>query len=133
VEADAGRVQQVLINLLTNAQTHAADSPAIDVRVYGEDGHAVVEVRDEGPGIPPPVLRTLFDRGRPGAGIGVGLGLGLYISHEIMTALGGTLTARSAVGIGTTMIARLPSVDPPAVGRKRDARGEAAKPQAGAD
>jgi signal transduction histidine kinase len=114
VEADAARLQQVLLNLLTNAQTYADASPVIDVRVYAEDGHVTVEIRDEGPGIPPPVLRTLFARRKPGAGLGVGLGLGLYISHEIMVALGGTLTARSALGVGTTMVLRLPSIDRPA-------------------
>jgi signal transduction histidine kinase len=124
VQADAGRLGQVFVNLLANAVEHAATSPTIDVNVSRSGPIAVVEVRDHGPGIAGNVLPLLF---QPYTQLGqkpsAGLGLGLYLAREIVTAHGGTIEAESSLGEGTTITVRLP------IGKRRAHRG--GKPDAG--
>ena len=112
VTGDAGRLEQVVVNLLTNAITHAPGTERIDVSLHSDDRTAAVIVRDVGPGIPVEALETIFGRfvqvnphKRPGR---AGLGLGLYIAREIIEAHGGTITADSAPGEGATFMVRLP-------------------------
>ncbi|HEY8599581.1 MAG TPA: CheR family methyltransferase [Thermomicrobiales bacterium] len=112
IQADAGRIEQVLLNLLNNAVTHAPDSPQILVAVRQIDRVAEVRVQDTGPGIPPEALATIFSRFQQVTGgdrqASRGLGLGLFISRELVIAHGGTLNVESAVGQGSTFILRLP-------------------------
>jgi two-component system CheB/CheR fusion protein len=109
VLADRARLQQVLLNLLTNALIHAAGSPDVVIRLRRLRGRAEIEVEDHGPGIPPDVQARLFGRFERGGGVQRrGLGLGLYISREIVTAHGGTIEVHSQPGDGTTFTIRLP-------------------------
>lgn len=115
VYADAVRLSQVLVNLLTNAaqavQEADRTSPTIDVRAYmsGPDTVAI-EVEDNGVGIPEESLRRLMepyfstrlDRG--------GTGLGLFVANGIVTSLGGTLEFESRVGVGTLARVTLPTL-----------------------
>jgi signal transduction histidine kinase len=73
----------------------------------GERRWAVVEVHDEGPGIPGEVLPQLFTR-HAVYGETAGLGLGLYLAHGIARAHGGDLTVESEAGSGTTFKLTLP-------------------------
>ncbi len=112
VHADAGRLEQVFLNLLTNAVEHGAGSGAIDVTVRRSDGFAVVDVRDHGDGIAAEDLSIVFEaytrlRHPQGA---TGLGLGLFVSREIVAAHGGSITATSRIGEGTTISVRLPAL-----------------------
>jgi two-component system CheB/CheR fusion protein len=108
VRADAGRIEQVFVNLLANAVEHAATS-AIDVIVRRSGSVAVVEVRDHGPGIASNVLPQLFQPyARLGQKASAGLGLGLYLAREIVTAHGGSIDAASSLGEGTVIVVRLP-------------------------
>ncbi|MCC6175451.1 MAG: PAS domain-containing protein [Chloroflexi bacterium] len=118
VNGDTVRLEQVLLNLLTNALTYAKESPSITVRVGRADGEAQIQVEDHGPGIAPDVQPLLFARFRQGAPTasdktGQGLGLGLYISREIVTEHDGTITLDSTPGKGTTFTIRLPLLDAP--------------------
>lgn len=110
VRADPGRLEEVLLNLLTNAITHAPESKRIEIRINRERDHVAIRIRDHGPGIPAAQLARLFSgaRGarRDGRGRG-GLGLGLHISRELMRAQGGTIEIASSEGIGTTATVRL--------------------------
>jgi two-component system CheB/CheR fusion protein len=112
IEGDEQRLEQVILNLLTNAANHAADSPCIDVRLRRVDSQAELDVQDYGPGIVPTDLANIFSRfyrtGRAGQLPGGGLGLGLYIAREITVAHGGTIDVRSTIGEGTTFTVRLP-------------------------
>ncbi len=111
VMADAGRLEQVVMNLLTNAIKHASDSDRIDVRLATAGSEAVLEVQDHGPGIPARYLPNLFSRFfqvEEDGPRGTGLGLGLFISSEIVRAHGGTLGVRSVEGAGATFSVRLP-------------------------
>jgi PAS domain S-box-containing protein len=112
VAGDAGRLEQVLFNLLTNGITHAAETERIDIRLRRDGDAAELAVQDQGPGIPAEALETIFTRfaqvdpmQRPGR---AGLGLGLFITREIVTAHGGTIAAHSAAGDGATFTVRLP-------------------------
>jgi signal transduction histidine kinase len=109
LHGDAVRLEQVFVNLLSNAVEHAPTSPTIDVTVSKSGSIATVEVCDQGPGIPSDVLPLLF---KPYARLGQksssGLGLGLYLAREIVTAHGGTIAAESNLGEGAVIIVRLP-------------------------
>ncbi|MDQ6604669.1 MAG: ATP-binding protein [Chloroflexota bacterium] len=112
LNGDDRRLEQVILNLLTNAISHAAGSACIDVRLRVADGQATLDVQDYGPGIAPADLTNIFSRfyraERAGQSPGGGLGLGLYIAREIVVAHGGTLDVRSTLGEGTTFTVRLP-------------------------
>jgi two-component system CheB/CheR fusion protein len=110
VEGDVRRLEQVVANLLSNAIVHAA-TPRIQVRLRRAEGAAVLEVQDDGRGIPATDLPRLFSRfyqverpDRPSRG---GLGLGLYLVQELVEAHGGTVTVVSTPGQGTTFTVRL--------------------------
>jgi two-component system CheB/CheR fusion protein len=110
VRADPGRLEQVLLNLLSNAIDHAPGSGPIQVTVETSDGWAVVTVRDQGEGLAAKDIRTMFDAytrlGHPHRA--PGLGLGLYVAREIVVAHGGEIEAASRLGDGTVLTVRLP-------------------------
>ncbi|MCC7538787.1 MAG: response regulator [Deltaproteobacteria bacterium] len=106
---DRLRVEQVLQNLVGNALKYAAGS-AIEVVVAGGDGIATVSVADRGAGIAPEDVERIFarfERAAPMHPTG-GLGLGLYISRQIASAHGGTLTLVTTPGEGSTFTLSLP-------------------------
>ncbi|MEV7727614.1 HAMP domain-containing sensor histidine kinase [Streptomyces sp. NPDC087917] len=108
---DPARLERALANLVDNALRHARSR--IGVRAVAEDGWAVLEVTDDGPGIPPADRDRIFerfvrldaDRGR-GSG---GTGLGLAIAREIARAHGGDVRAREAPGGGALLELRIPA------------------------
>ncbi|MBK0392195.1 hybrid sensor histidine kinase/response regulator [Ramlibacter algicola] len=106
---DAQRLQQVLTNLLTNAVRYGEAKP-VQVRLWTEGEHAVLAVRDQGPGISPPEQERIFEQFERGdaAGQVAGLGLGLFISRQIVQAHGGRIELRSTPGQGAEFRVRLP-------------------------
>ena len=110
-QVDASRLCQALENLLSNAFQHSPQGAPITISVDEEtraDGAwAVVEVKDEGPGIAPDVLSTMFERFAKDTS-SQGLGLGLYLARGIAHAHGGDLTVESEVGQGSTFRLSLP-------------------------
>ena len=106
---DEFRIEQVISNLLTNALRYGAKSP-ISVKVYIERGEARVEVRDSGIGISEENQQRIFQQfERVSARHAVaGLGLGLFISEQIVTAHGGTITVESRIGEGALFRVCLP-------------------------
>ena len=112
VQGDERRLEQVLLNFLTNAIAYAAGTDHIDVRLRRTDTHAEIVVQDYGRGIAATELPHIFSRfyriergADPTSG---GLGLGLYIAHQIVLAHGGTIDVQSTVGEGSTFTVRLP-------------------------
>ena len=110
VRGDADRLDNVVINLLTNAIKHSPSGSTIEVRLRLRDDRAEVEVRDYGEGIPEADRAKLFTRfyrvaGQSGSG---GLGLGLYVSRETVMAHGGELDVTPTEGAGATFVVRLP-------------------------
>jgi signal transduction histidine kinase len=108
VFADRARLQQVLLNLLSNALVHASESPEVVVRLRRLRRRAEVEIEDHGPGIPRELQTKLFRRFERTSTARRGLGLGLYISREIVAAHGGTIDVDSEPGEGTIFTLRLP-------------------------
>jgi signal transduction histidine kinase len=104
---------QVVTNLLQNAIEAVADGTG-QVRLLGRGGAAdlVLQVRDNGPGIPPEALSRLFTPFFTTKGPGRGTGLGLTISRRVVDALGGTLRASSTPGQGAEFTVRLPRRQP---------------------
>jgi signal transduction histidine kinase len=115
VIASPGQIEQILVNLVTNAARATPDGQRATVVVRvgpGLPGMARVEVIDHGVGIDPAIREHIFDpffTTRP-AGPGRGSGLGLAICQAIATAHGGTLTFESEVGKGSTFRLELPVV-----------------------
>ena len=108
---DHDRIRQVLTNLLTNAVRYSREGGEILVVLRRLDDEAEVSVTDQGPGLTPEQLATLFQpfvRGPQPTKRGEGLGLGLYISKAIVEAHGGRIWAQSEPGRGSTFAFTLP-------------------------
>lgn len=108
-EFDRVRIEQVFINLLTNAAKYAPGKP-LTVSLKLEGDLACLLVRDQGAGISPADQRRIFERfervkDRDNVG---GLGLGLYISRQIVEAHGGSISVESTPGTGSTFKVLLP-------------------------
>jgi len=113
VTASAGQIEQVVVNLVTNAAkaTPEGTHGLIIIRVGpGELGMARLDVIDHGTGIEPGKLERIFDPFFTDGVVGKGMGLGLAVSHAIVTSHGGSLTARSVVGEGSTFRIELPAI-----------------------
>ncbi|KQN48616.1 histidine kinase [Pseudomonas sp. Leaf48] len=106
---DEFRIEQVISNLLTNALRYGAKSP-VSVKVYSDGPQAIVEVRDQGIGISEENQQRIFQQfERVSVNHAVaGLGLGLFISEQIVTAHGGTITVESRIGEGALFRVCLP-------------------------
>lgn len=118
VYADPHRLNQVVVNLLTNALKYSPEGIRVTVRVTHTEDEAYVSVEDQGIGIPAEALPHLFDRFyRVNATSGQvqGLGLGLYISHRIVDAHGGRIDVHSEPGRGSTFTVTLPIRHHPAI------------------
>ena len=108
-ESDRLRFDQVVTNLVDNAIKYGDGKP-IHVRLTSEPGWAVMTVSDEGIGIDPAKLDVIFGRYERAVSerhYG-GLGLGLYISRTVVEAMGGTVSAESERGAGSSFEVRLP-------------------------
>jgi two-component system sensor histidine kinase KdpD len=105
---DAVLIEQVLVNLLANAQRHAPGQD-IDLRAWDEPGWVHLEVADRGPGIPAGFQDQIFDKffRLPGAHEG-GVGLGLAICRAIVQAHGGKIHAENRPGGGSRFHVALP-------------------------
>ena len=102
---DAGRVQQVIVNLLENAIRYSPAGSEVEVRLReSAPGRARIEVSDRGPGLSSEEQARIFDRFvRGAASEGTsGLGLGLYLCRAIVEQHGGTIGVDSAPGAGAT-------------------------------
>jgi PAS domain S-box-containing protein len=106
---DRLRMEQVLVNVLSNAVKYGAGKP-IRVRLGGDERRVRIEISDGGIGISPGDLDRIFGRFERASSIRHygGLGLGLYISRHIVEAHGGTISASSAPGEGSTFTVDLP-------------------------
>ena len=109
VTAGAVRLQQVLVNLLTNAldATEDAADRRLHLSARRQGDMALLCLRDHGPGVPDQVLARIFDPFFSTKGVGKGLGLGLSISYNIVRDFGGTLEVRNPPEGGAEFVLRL--------------------------
>jgi len=138
IEADRGRLAQVVTNLLNNAAKYTPPGGHVTVSAHADGDHIALEVADDGTGIVSDLLPHVFDAFTQGPqGLDRkqgGLGLGLAIARQLIVAHGGTIEARSAgPGQGTVMLVQVPcarvpsphdaaSRDPADFSRRRAAR-----------
>ncbi|MFN0181789.1 MAG: ATP-binding protein [Gemmatimonadales bacterium] len=108
---DAHRVEQILVNVLSNAIRHTPAGSEITLDFNHADGVAVLTIDDEGPGVPVDELERIFDIYYTTAGqegTGVGSGIGLPLSRRLARLLGGELCAQSRAGPGARFVLKLP-------------------------
>jgi C4-dicarboxylate-specific signal transduction histidine kinase len=108
------QLEQVFINLLTNARDAVADSPRKAIRISGSVGPATVEIAfgDTGHGIPAGLEQRVFDPFFTTKAVGKGTGLGLSITYGIVKDHGGTISVTSPPGEGATFLVQLPLACP---------------------
>ena len=111
VVGDDHRLQQVLVNLLSNARVHTPPGTTVRMTVRADGEHVTVRVADDGPGIPEPLRSHLFQRftrgnaaRSPGAG---STGLGLAIVDAVVQAHGGRIDVDATPG-ATSFTVTLP-------------------------
>jgi signal transduction histidine kinase len=131
VNADTGRLRQILVNLVTNAHEYSPEGASIEVGARRDGDEVEIAVKDDGPGIPAEQLAHIFERFTRGdAGLTQrvgGTGLGLAISKSLVELHGGSIAVDSTVGVGSTFRVRLPvpadavawAPDPAAAGESR--------------
>src|SRR5881296_3733043 len=110
VLGNAIQLEQVFINLLTNARDAVAEAPRKEIRIAGSARSGAVEVAfaDTGHGIPPGLERRIFDPFFTTKQVGKGTGLGLSITYGIIKEHGGTISVVSPPGAGATFLIHLP-------------------------
>lgn len=114
VPGDYRRLERVLLNLLSNANTFAPVGSAIIIRMREDAGEVTIAVQDAGPGITaaaiPHLFEQFFTERTSSSRHNIGAGLGLPIAKGIVAAHGGRIWVESMVGVGTTVSFALPKV-----------------------
>jgi two-component system NtrC family sensor kinase len=122
--ADAHQLQQVFLNILTNAEQAMLESNgrgllSIRTKSDAQASHIVIEIKDDGPGIPEKHLNRIFDPFFTTKEVGKGTGLGLSLSYGMIKEHGGNIYVHSRLNEGTTFFIELPII-----ARLRDDGGE---------
>jgi len=112
---DPRLVRQMLRNLLINAVKYSPAGEAAHLQLARQDGGVVFRVSDQGIGIPAEDQPHLFEPFHRGTNVGTitGSGLGLVLTKRAVEQHGGTITVRSAAGVGTTILVSLPTSELP--------------------
>ena len=112
---ESSKIQQVLLNLLSNAayalsnQNDRSEAPLITIRLHPTGDDVVIEVEDNGPGVPADMQKRVFEPFFTTKDVGQGTGLGLSVSYFIIKENhGGTMTLESGAGRGAKFCIRLP-------------------------
>ena len=114
IDADATLLRQVLDNLLSNAIKYSPHGSTVQLRIdrddHGDAGGVLLEVSDQGIGIPDADRERLFEAFERGSNVGArpGNGLGLAIARRAIELHGGSLSVASTLGEGTRFTVRLP-------------------------
>jgi len=116
VEGSPDELHRLVLNLLDNASRHTPDGALIELSLSAVDGDAVVEVADDGPGIPAEMRGQIFDRFVRGQGPAdtagsTGTGLGLAIVSAVAASHGGSVEATESESGGALFRARIPLAD----------------------
>ncbi len=130
VRGHAGQINQVFMNLLTNAAQALAgrDNATVTIVTTGDDENVVVKIGDNGQGIPADVLPRIWDPFFTTKDVGEGTGLGLSIVHELVERHGGRIVVDTKLGEGTTFTVTIPRRIPEALRKPRSTTD--AKPRA---
>lgn len=117
VRCAGNEIQQVLLNLLTNGaeamteKEYVEGKPCFHCRIYAQDGMAVIEIEDNGPGMDEDTKMRIFEPFYTTKGVGKGTGLGLSVSYFIITDQhSGSMTVESEPGAGARFVIKIPLV-----------------------
>ena len=113
VQADRTQIQQVIINLCTNALDAMPGGGTLTVQVRLQGTHVEIRVTDTGTGIPADIRKRIFEPFFTTKEVGKGTGLGLSLIYEIVKNHQGTVDLETEAGKGTTFIVRLPAAELP--------------------
>jgi two-component system sensor histidine kinase BaeS len=134
VLGDAGTLTEALLNVIGNAVKYSREGGKVHVSAVRRDEKVVVSVTDTGVGIPEADLPRLFDafyRGQAASGGAGGAGIGLAVTRRIVEAHGGTITAASVPGRGSTFVIELPALGTSATAPEGAPPGQVSKGEAG--
>ena len=109
---DQAQLQQVFLNLISNAIDAISKDGLIEIESRSTDSHIVVTISDDGPGIPKDQQKKVFEPFFTTKETEKGTGLGLWISYDIMEKMGGTIIFESKKGEGSTFTVKVPIVIP---------------------
>lgn len=115
IACNPSQLNQVFLNLITNAAQAIPDEGTVHIRSWQEGVHICIEVSDNGAGIPQEVLSHIFDSFFTTKPRGVGTGLGLSIARDIIQNHGGTISVDSIPGHGASFRIKLPVLAPTTV------------------
>ena len=102
------QLSQVLVNLLSNAADASKPGDRVDLLARGGSDEAIIEVMDQGQGIPEEIQESIFEPFYTTKPTGQGTGLGLSLAYKIIEDHNGTLTIDSQAGFGTRVVVTLP-------------------------
>jgi len=113
IVCDENKLRQVLTNLIDNAVKYSPDGGQVEIRLAAEDGECLIQVADEGLGIPSSELERIFEKfyrldPQQTRGVG-GSGLGLYICRELVERMNGRIEVDSEPGRGSRFTVALPA------------------------
>jgi len=109
---DQAQLQQVFLNLISNAIDAISKDGLIEIESSKTDSHIHVAISDNGPGIPRDRWGKVFEPFFTTKDAEKGTGLGLWVSYDIIKKMGGTITVESAEGEGSTFTVQIPIVLP---------------------
>jgi signal transduction histidine kinase len=131
LEGNSDELHRLALNLLENAVRHTPPASAVELSLRGEGADAVLEVSDDGPGIPLDLRDQVFERfvradGPADTSAGGGSGLGLAIVRAVAEAHGGSVEVAERPGGGARFTVRLPLLDRPSDERRSEVRASGA-------
>ena len=108
IAADGSQLQQVFMNLVSNAIDAIGKNGTIEIKSRKSGSEIHIEVSDSGPGIPEQMQKRIFDPFFTTKETGKGVGLGLWVTHNIVEKMGGSISVKSRVGQGATFTIQVP-------------------------
>ncbi|MBF0299012.1 MAG: hybrid sensor histidine kinase/response regulator [Oligoflexia bacterium] len=112
IEANIGKIQQVIMNIVSNAKDALVDKKGcIKITTTNEHKKVLIEIADNGSGIPSNIISKLFDPFFTTKDPGKGMGLGLSICYKIIKSFSGSINVESVLGLGTTFKITFPICD----------------------
>jgi two-component system sensor histidine kinase KdpD len=108
LRVDFNLMEKVFYNVIRNACIHSPPGVTISVSILAEKSELLTVIQDDGPGIPPEIRRSLFDRFSRGSDSGAGIGIGLSVVKGILEAHGAGVSCESVEPHGTRFVIRFP-------------------------
>lgn len=118
VEANEGRLVQVILNLVVNATqaiSHEHSAGKVEVKTEAIGDEVVITIDDNGCGIPPEVRERIFEPFVTTKGVGEGSGLGLFVCHKYVTEYRGHIDIETETARGTRVVVKMPGIQGPAI------------------